>query len=114
MKKISFILLVSIVWMCQPLQSAGQEYVDSDSIIKTLQAQLQEMQLNDLLLREQLERNGQTLRNDSVRKSKLKMRIDSLRSITAGAPLVIVGCLLYRCFCINLRFLRYGLFFYGF
>lgn len=91
MKKISFILLVSIVWMCQPLLSAGQEYVDSDSIIKTLQAQLQEMQLNDLLLREQLERNGQTLRNDSVRKSKLKMRIDSLRSITAGAPLVIDG-----------------------
>lgn len=91
MKKIFSLILIGMTWLCLPLTTAAQERLDSDSIIKTLQAQLQEMQLRDVVLREQLERNGQSLRNDSVRKSRLKMRIDSLRAITPGAPLVIDG-----------------------
>jgi small-conductance mechanosensitive channel len=69
----------------------AQEKVDSDSIIRHLQAQLQEIQLRDIILSEQLERSGQAQRSDSLRKQQLKARIDSLRKITQGASLVIDG-----------------------
>ena len=89
MKKL-FITILSLLCCLAP-QAIAQEKVDSDSIIRHLQAQLQEMQLRDIMLSEQLERSGQAQRSDSLRKSQLKARIDSLRQITAGASLVIDG-----------------------
>lgn len=83
-------LIILLSMLCCHVSTAySQEKVDSDSIIRHLQSQLQEMQLRDVVLREQLESSTQTLRNDSLKKSRLKSRIDSLRAITVGAPLVI-------------------------
>ena len=67
----------------------AQAKLDSDSIIRNLQAQIQEMQLQDVKLRSQLERYGETFQSDSLRKARLIQRIDSLRKITSGASLVI-------------------------
>ncbi len=87
MKKILFLIL-SAAFL---LPVVAQERVDSDSIIQNLQAQLREMQLRDVMMQERLEVSGKSLRADSIRKSRRKARIDSLRLIIPGAPLVIDG-----------------------
>ena len=80
------------LFICMLLTTAhAQQPADSDSIIRHLQSQLQEMQMKDILLRDQLERAGENSRRDSLRMVHRKARIDSLRSITPGAPLVIEG-----------------------
>lgn len=73
------------------LTSAAQERADSDSIIKDLQSQLHEHQLREIMMREQLSRTDANNRRDSLQLARRKASIDSLRSITAGAPLVIDG-----------------------
>lgn len=73
------------------LPSAAQERADSDSIIKDLQSQLHEHQLREIMMREQLSRTDANNRRDSLQLARRKASIDSLRSITAGAPLVIDG-----------------------
>ena len=82
-------LLTVFLAFCTVLGLSAQEKVDSDSIIRHLQSQLQEMQLRDILLREQVEKNDRVLRNDSIRQARRKSRIDSLRTITIGSSLVI-------------------------
>ena len=61
----------------------------NDSIILLLQNQLQEEQMQNIILREQLDRVGLAGREDSLRVVERKARIDSLRKITPGVPLVI-------------------------
>ena len=73
------------------LPSAAQERADSDSIIKDLQSQLHEHQLREIMMRERLSRTDANNRRDSLQLARRKASIDSLRSITAGAPLVIDG-----------------------
>lgn len=89
MKKILFALLAVVLFV--PSAITAQEHVDSDSIIRQLQSQLQQLQMNDIIIREQLERSGKNARMDSLRQQKRRQRIDSLRSITHGAALVIDG-----------------------
>lgn len=83
------LLMTAALCLLVPQTISAQERADSDSIIKQLTAQLQEMQIRDIMMREQLERSDENLRQDSLRKSLRKARIDSLRRITAGAPLII-------------------------
>ena len=80
-------LLVSILGFIFPVNA--QERVDSDSIIKVLQSQLREKELKEVMMRSELERSGENARKDSARIALRKHRIDSLRRITHGAPLVI-------------------------
>ncbi len=91
MRKSILFLLTLILYVSLPNQIIAQEpeRVDSDSIIQQLQSKLQEMQLRDIMLREQLERSGKSAREDSLYKERRKQRIDSLRKITVGAPLVL-------------------------
>lgn len=84
-------ILVLLICLLTTIPFHAQEKADSDSIIRHLQSQLQEMQLHDIIMREQLERAGENNRRDSLRAAQRKMRIDSLRNITPGAPLVIDG-----------------------
>lgn len=84
-----FILLTLAFCLTNPVNTQAQEKVDNDSIIRQLQNQLQELQLRDIMMREQLERSGRNERQDSLRKIRRRARIDSLRTITTGAPLVI-------------------------
>ena len=98
MKRIlfAFLLILPMVIVQKTMAQEQEQLVENaDSIIRQLQSQLQEMQLRDIVLREQLERTGAAQRSDSLRRSRMKARIDSLRNITPGAPLVIDGDTLF-------------------
>ena len=64
---------------------------DSDSLaFVTMQLQLQEARLNEANLRMQLEDlKLQQVSGDSLKRLKQKARIDSLRSVTTGVPVVV-------------------------
>lgn len=69
-------------------------YPQVDSVklmIDSLKRELQQTKLQELVMREQLEKSGENARLDSVRKAQQKQRIDSLRKITPGVPLIIDG-----------------------
>ena len=57
----------------------------------SLQRELQEMKMKELVLRNALDESGRGVREDSLRKAEQKHRIDSLRKVTPGVPLVIEG-----------------------
>ena len=60
-----------------------------DSMVHVLMAQVQELQMQRILLQEQLDRTGLNARMDSIAKVQRQQRIDSLRHITPGSPLII-------------------------
>ena len=61
----------------------------SDSMVRELTSQVQELQLQRIMLQEQLERSGQNARMDSIAKVQRQQRIDSLRKVTTGSPLIV-------------------------
>ena len=63
----------------------------NDSIVGELRHQVQELKLQGIMMQEQLERTGMNAREDSLRQAERKARIDSLRNVTQGAPLVVEG-----------------------
>ena len=92
-----YILLIAV--MALTLTAVAQEQpVNIDSLsaaqndtIQILRSQLQEQQMQNIMMQEQLERTGEAARDDSLRLVRRKERIDSLRNITPGAPLIIDG-----------------------
>ncbi len=75
-----------------------EEKTRQDSIrLEELTLQVQEMKLNEILLRTELDQvinlNATT---DSIKKAEQRQRVDSLRSLTPGVPLVIRGDTLFR------------------
>ncbi len=78
------------------LMAEEENLIDSltsmqDSVIQALRSQVQELQLQGIMMQEQIEKSGKSAREDSLRLVRRKARIDSLRKITTGAPLVIDG-----------------------
>lgn len=75
--------------------AVAQESADSlttlyqDSLIEELRSQLQEMKLQSLILQDELQRTGQKIAMDSILQMQRRDRVDSLRKITVGAPLVV-------------------------
>ncbi len=65
--------------------------VNNDSLMLDMQAQIQELKLQRIMMQEELERTGKNARQDSLNKVQRRQRIDSLRLVTPGAPLVIDG-----------------------
>lgn len=63
----------------------------NDSLVQRLRNQVQELELQGIIMREQLERTGKNAREDSLRMVERKARIDSLRQTTPGAPLIVDG-----------------------
>lgn len=59
---------------------------ENDSLVQVLRNQIQEMQLQRIMMQEQLAKTGHS---DSMRIAERKARVDSLRTITPGAPLII-------------------------
>jgi len=96
-----FILFLIVLMV--PLVSSAQEQssaVDSlrqqnDSLVMVLRSQVQELQMQRIMMQEQLEKNGEAVRNDSLRLARRRARIDSLRSILPGAPLIVEGDTLF-------------------
>ena len=63
----------------------------NDSIVESLNHQIQELKLQGIMIHEQLERTGKSAKEDSLRQAERKARVDSLRNVTPGAPLMIDG-----------------------
>ena len=63
----------------------------NDSLVQELRQQVQELKLQGIMMQEQLERTGMSVREDSLRQAERKARIDSLRNVTKGAPLIVDG-----------------------
>ena len=87
MKKIISILLL----VCWVLVSGAQEQESVRLRMDSLQRELQEMKMKELVLRNALDESGRGAREDSLRKAEQKHRIDSLRKVTPGVPLIIEG-----------------------
>ena len=94
---ISMMLMSSVMGFCQEEQvMAAPSVIDSlqavnDSIVLSLNNQIQELKLQGIMMQEQLERTGKSAKEDSLRQAERKARVDSLRNVTAGAPLVVDG-----------------------
>jgi len=94
MKKLFVILLccwvgTAVQMSAQEAETADSSAVRQDSIVKLLMAQVQELQLQRILLQEELDRSGLNARMDSIAKVQRQQRIDSLRKITPGSPLIM-------------------------
>lgn len=63
----------------------------NDSITRELRHQIQELKLQSIVMQEQLEKTGENTREDSLREVKKRQRIDSLRQVTQGSPLIVEG-----------------------
>jgi small-conductance mechanosensitive channel len=87
MKKIISMLLLA----CWILVGSAQEQDSVQLRMDSLQRELQEMKMKELVLRNALDESGRGVREDSLRKAEQKHRIDSLRKVTPGVPLVIEG-----------------------
>ena len=87
MKKILSIWLL----VCWVLVSSAQEQDSVQLRMDSLQRELQEMKMKELVLRNALDESGRGAREDSLRKAEQKHRIDSLRKVTPGVPLIIEG-----------------------
>ena len=85
---VCFGFFVSLSVNAQAGLTADSVVSESDSLIHVLRTQVQELQLQRIMMQEQLAATG---RSDSSRIAERKARIDSLRDITPGAPLVVDG-----------------------
>lgn len=73
---------------------AGAVFPDSVRIADSLErerllSRIQEMELNEIMLKERLESSRKAGISDSLARVRRKLRIDSLRRLTPGTPLVI-------------------------
>lgn len=96
MKKGSLILVL-LSLLCLPLYAQDDAVVPAevlqvdprDSVINALQRQIQEMRLTEILMQEQLDQNELSAREDSLHKVHRQQRIDSLRQVTPGVPIIV-------------------------
>ena len=76
---------------------------DSDSLmLLNMQLQLQESRLNEANMRMELEEMKlQHLSGDSLKRARQMIRIDSLRSVTEGVPVIVEGDTLFYLYAKN-------------
>ncbi len=101
MKRILLLVLSAIVAMCAVnAQESHASYdslpVQNDSVVQALQNQIRELKMQGILMQEQLEATGKSIREDSLRVARRKARIDSLRMFMPGVPLIVDGDTLFR------------------
>lgn len=92
---LSFLLLCLLstcpMWLPAQETMTGDDSLrlQTDSLVNSLRSQVQELEMQRILMSEQLAKSGQGQREDSIAKAVRKMRIDSLRKLTPGTPLVV-------------------------
>ena len=84
-------ILSILLMLCWVLTGSAQEQDSVRQRMDSLQRALQDMKMKELVLRNALDESGRGAREDSLRKVEQKQRIDSLRKVTPGVPLVIDG-----------------------
>ena len=89
------LMIGSLVHAQEPSANTDSLNSEKDSLVQALLGQIQELQMQSIMMREQLEKSGEAARSDSLRLARRKSRIDSLRNITPGAPLIIEGDTLF-------------------
>lgn len=87
-------IILCALWLLMGFMPMAAQEPDSiknvqDSLLEELMSQVQELKLQRIMLQEELERSGQSARMDSMANAQRKHRIDSLRLVTKGAPLII-------------------------
>ena len=92
---ISFAISCIVSAAAQLPSGAQHDSVQRDSLVLALERQLQEARLNQVLLQEQLYLSGESMRQDSLQKARLKQNIDSLRRFTKGSAVVVEGDTLF-------------------
>ena len=71
--------------------------IKADSLrLQELTLQLEQMKLNEILLRSKLDENNQHHLADSLKRARQMERIDSLRAVTPGVPVVVEEDTLFR------------------
>lgn len=74
-----------------------EERIKADSArMQELTLQLEQMKLNEILLRAKLDENNQLHIADSLKRARQIQRIDSLRAVTPGVPVVVEEDTLFR------------------
>lgn len=105
MIRLFFLALTVIMTLGAKAQDTGQGQdqttVDSltaqnDSLVQELRSQVQELKLQSIMMQEQLEATGKSVREDSLRIARRKARIDSLRKFIPGVPVIVEGDTLFR------------------
>ena len=95
MKKfILVLLLISLQLPDLEAQQADSLLTLRDTLM-ALQAELQELKVRELLMQQEIARSDEHAREDSLRKVRQLQRMDSLRRITTGYPVVIEGDTLF-------------------
>ncbi len=92
MTKQTLTILLLYVMSFFPLTGSAQEMSSEDSLrLKndSLLNKVQELEMQRIIMSEQLERSGRSQREDSILKANRKARIDSLRKLTPGTPLIV-------------------------
>ena len=84
-------ILSILLMLCWVLTGSAQEQDSVRQRMDSLQRELHEMKMKEMVLRNALDESGRGAREDSLRKVEQKQRIDSLRKVTPGVPLVIDG-----------------------
>lgn len=83
-----FCLFMYLCAGAQTVVNVDSVMSESDSLVHVLRNQVRELQLQRIMMEERLSETG---RGDSLRIAERKARIDSLRKITQGTPLVVDG-----------------------
>ncbi len=94
---LTFILSFTLCATAQEeLNAIDSITAQNDSLVQELRNQIQELKLQGIMMQEQLEATGKSAREDSLRIARRKARIDSLRKILPGVPLIVEGDTLFR------------------
>lgn len=101
LRKWLFLMLCCLATLTVAAEETGQQSdadslaMQGDSLVQALRVQIQDLQLQGIMMKEQLEQHGMAARNDSLLKVRRQARIDSLREITPGVPLIVDGDTLF-------------------
>lgn len=72
--------------------SSEERNMRDSTLIQEMMNQLQEMRMNEILLRTELDNiRNQNLTADSIKMAEQRNRIDSLRALTPGIPVIVGG-----------------------
>ena len=79
----------------QPAATADSARLQADSVVESLRTRVMELEMQRILMMEQMETAGRSVRQDSLQQAARRQRIDSLRAVTTGAPVVVEGDTLF-------------------
>lgn len=93
---ISLLAILLFLLSATPVRAQQEPSDSAQAVIDSLLREVQELKLKELVMQNALEASGEQARMDSLRQAEQKQRIDSLRKVTPGVPLVVEGDTLFH------------------